>query len=105
MEAFQAVLGFVFGAILFFVILSKLRFLFISYGVIILFFFISLCLGMILAKLLSWLIIILIVVCVGIWIYMKLFSNPSSSSENSTGSTGNEANETQTAEDSEAETK
>lgn len=80
MEAFQAVLGFIFGVVIFFAMLSKLRVWFVSYVVLIFFFAIALCLGMILAKLLSWLIIILIVLCVGIWLYSKFFSGPSTGS-------------------------
>lgn len=84
MEGFQAVLGFILGVIIFLLILSKLRVLFMGYYVMIFFFFISLCLGMILAKFLSWLVIILIVLGIILYIYFKLNpSSPTQTDENS----------------------
>lgn len=62
MEAFQAVLGFILGVIIFLIMLSKLRVIFMGYYVMVFFFMISLALGMILAKIFSWLVIILIVI-------------------------------------------
>lgn len=87
MEGFQAVLGFILGVIIFLLILSKLRVLFMGYYVMIFFFFISLCLGMILAKFLSWLVIILIVLGIILYIYFKLNpSSPTQTNENSENS-------------------
>ena len=74
MEGFQAVLGFILGVVIFLIILSKLRVIFMGYYVMIFFFFISLCLGMILAKFLSWLVIILIIIGIIAFIYIKLHS-------------------------------
>ncbi len=76
MEAIQTGLGFILGVIIFLVMLSKLRVWFISYYSLVFFFIISLALGVILAKVLSWFIIILIVIGVVIYIYMKLTAPP-----------------------------
>lgn len=76
MEAIQTGLGFILGVIIFLVMLSKLRVWFISYYSLVFFFIISLALGVILAKVLSWFIIILIVVGVVLYIYLKLTAPP-----------------------------
>lgn len=82
MEGFQAVLGFILGVVIFLVILASMKFLFMGFYSMLFFFFISLCLGMILAKFLSWLVIILIVIGIGFYIYCKLTSPPSSDNKN-----------------------
>ncbi len=84
MEGFQAVLGFILGVVIFLIILSKLRVIFMSYYVMIFFFFISLCLGMILAKFLSWLVIILIIIGIIAFIYIKLHSGSPPESDGKT---------------------
>lgn len=76
MEAFQAVLGFILGVIIFLIMLSKLRVIFMGYYVMVFFFVISLAVGMILAKIFSWLVIILIVIGVIAYLYFK-FSDDS----------------------------
>lgn len=78
MEAIQTGLGFIFGVILFLLMLSKLRMIFVSYYSLVFFFAISLALGIILAKVLSWFIIILLVIAVIVFIYLKLTSPPKS---------------------------
>lgn len=62
MEAFQAFLGFILGVIIFLLILYNLKIIFMGYPVMIFFFMISLAIGMILAKIFSWLVVILIVI-------------------------------------------
>ncbi len=93
-------LGFILGVVIFLVILSSMKFLFMGFYSMLFFFFISLCLGLIIAKFLSWLVIILIVIGIGFFIYCKL-SDSSGSSEKTDESTQNQ----ETNQNSDEETK
>lgn len=97
MEAIQAGLGFVLGVIIFLIMLSKLRVWFMSYYSLVFFFIISLALGVLLAKVLSWFIIILIVIGVILFIYMKLTAPPKEekAEDDSSGSGETEQSEQQ----------
>ena len=93
MEAIQAVLGFILGVIIFLIVLSKLRVWFMSYYSLVFFFLISLALGVILAKVLSWFIIILIVIGIIAFIYTKLTAPPKGNEEEEKPSESEETNE------------
>lgn len=93
MEAIQAVLGFILGVIIFLIMLSKLRVWFMSYYSLVFFFLISLALGVILAKVLSWFIIILIVIGIIVFIYTKLTAPPKGNEEEEKPSESEETNE------------
>ena len=77
METIQSVLGFVLGVIIFVIIFSKMKFFFISHATLVFIFMISLALCIIAAKLLSWLVIILVVIGAIIAIYCFFTSSPS----------------------------
>lgn len=101
MEAFQAFLGFILGVIIFLLILYNLKIIFMGYPVMIFFFMISLAIGMILAKIFSWLVVILIVIGIVLFILSKFLLNdsPPSDKEGEEATTENEtpkANEQET---------
>ena len=101
MEAFQAVLGFILGVIIFLAMLSKLRVIFMGYYVMIFFFMISLALGMILAKLFSWLVIILIVIGVIAYLYFKFADDSPPPSNQEKAEKNTEAQNTETTDSKE----
>ena len=94
MEAIQTGLGFILGVIIFMTLLSKLRVWFMSYYSLVFFFLISLALGVILAKVLSWFIIILIVLGVILYIYTKLKAAPDDENSESGQAESDETNNT-----------
>lgn len=96
MEAFQAVLGFILGVIIFLIMLSKLRVIFMGYYVMVFFFMISLALGMILAKIFSWLVVILIVIGVIAYLYFKFTDDSSPPSNQGNAEETTEAQDTTT---------
>ncbi len=72
MKAIQGFLGLIFGIIIFILLLSKIRMIFISNWALVFFFLLSCLIGVIIAKIISWLIVILLVLAAVVFIYTKL---------------------------------